>query len=163
LAAARVYVSNTTLWHTAVKRAPDSARAHALLGLERASAARRGERLAPEVAAAAEQSCRRAAQRAPLYELPQRRLGSLAIARRQWALAYEHHARAIELSIDRNDRPIAALAQLALDLPADWIAQHPEIGDRRDHALALLERGLRAYPYSPELHAAAARVHHRLG
>lgn len=163
LATARVYVSNTTLWHTAVKRAPNSARAHALLGLERAYEARQGEGLAPEVAEAAEQSCLRAAALDPLYELPQLCLGSLAIAREQWALAYEHHARAVELSIDRNARPIAALAQLALDLPSEWIAQHPEIGDRRNHALALLERGLRDYPYSPELHAAAARVHHRLG
>ena len=35
--------------------------------------------------------------------------------------------------------------------------------ERRAHALALLDSGLHAYPYSPELHAAAARVHHRLG
>jgi tetratricopeptide (TPR) repeat protein len=163
MAAARVYVSNTTLWHTAVKRAPDSARAHALLGLERVGEARQGERLAEDVAAAAERSCLQAQQLDPIYELPQLCLGALAIAREQWALAYEHHVRAIELSGDRNDRPIAALAQLALDLPSEWITAHPEIGDRRDHALALLARGLRAYPYSPELHAAAARVHHRLG
>ncbi|HVH99253.1 MAG TPA: bacterial transcriptional activator domain-containing protein [Enhygromyxa sp.] len=163
MAAARVYVSNTTLWHTAAKRAPDSARAHALLGLERVGEARQSERIDEQVAAAAERSCSRAAELDPLYELPQLCLGALAIAREQWALAYEHHARAIALSIDRNDRPIAALAQLALDLPSEWIAAHPEIGDRRAHALALLDRGLRAYPYSPELHAAAARVHHRLG
>jgi tetratricopeptide (TPR) repeat protein len=163
MAAARVYVSNTTLWHNAVERAPDSARAHALLGLERVGAAKRGEQLDEDVADAAERSCLRAQQLDPIYELPQLCLGALAIAREQWTLAYEHHARAIELSVDRNDRPIAALAQLALDLPSEWIDQHPEIGDRRDHAIALLDRGLRAYPYSPELHAAAAQVHHRLG
>lgn len=163
MAAARVYVSNTTLWRTAIERAPESARAHALLGLERVGEARRGEHLDEDVAAAAEQSCRRAQQLDPLYELPQLCFGALAIVRKQWALAYEHHARAIELSIDRNDRPIASLAQLALDLPSEWIAAHPEIGDRRAHALELLDSGLRAYPYSPELHAAAARVHHRLG
>jgi tetratricopeptide (TPR) repeat protein len=163
MAAARVYVSNTTLWHAAVKRAPDSARAHALLGLERVGEIRQGERLAEDVAEAAERSCMRAQQLDPIYELPQLCLGALAIAREQWALAYEHHARAIALSVDRNDRPIAALAQLALDLPSEWLAAHPEIGDRREHALTLLDRGLRAYPYSPELHAAAARVHHRLG
>lgn len=163
MAATRVYVSNTTLWHTAVERAPDSARAHALLGLARVGEARQGERLAEDVAEAAERSCLRARQLDPIYELPQLCLGAVAIAREQWAVAYQHHARAIELSVDRNDRPIAALAQIALDLPAEWIAEHPEIGDRRDHAIALLDRGLRAYPYSPELHAAAARVHHRLG
>jgi len=158
VAATRVYVSNTTLWHTAVKRAPESARAHALLGLERVGAARQGERLASEVAEAAERSCRRAEQLDPLYELPQLCLGALAIVRQDWVLAYEHHARAIELSIDRNDRPLAALAQIALDLPAGWLEQ-----DRKAHAIELLERGLREYPYSPELHAAAARVYHRLG
>lgn len=158
LAAARVYVSNTTLWHSAVKRAPDSARAHALLGLERVGAARQGERLVPAVVEAAEASCRLAVQLDPLYELPQLCLGSLAIVRQEWALAYEHHARAIELSVDRNDRPIAALAQITLDLPAGAL-----LGDRRQHAIDLLERGLREYPYSPELHAAAARVYHRLG
>jgi tetratricopeptide (TPR) repeat protein len=163
MAAARVYVSNTTLWRTAVDRAPESARAHALLGLERVGEAKQGEQLDEDVAEAAERSCLRAQQLDPIYELPQLCLGALAIAREQWALAYEHHARAIALSVDRNDRPIAALAQLALDLPSEWIDAHPEIGDRRDHAIALLDRGLRAYPYSPELHAAAAQVHHRLG
>jgi tetratricopeptide (TPR) repeat protein len=161
--AARAYVSNTTLWRTAVKRAPDSARAHALLGLERVGQIRQGERIVPAIAEAAERSCVRAEQLDPLYELPQLCLGALAIAREQWTLAYEHHARAIELSVDRNDRPIAALAQLALDLPSGWLAQRPELGDRREHALALLDSGLRAYPYSPDLHAAAGRVHHRLG
>ncbi|MFO7567848.1 MAG: bacterial transcriptional activator domain-containing protein [Enhygromyxa sp.] len=160
MAAARVYVSNTTLWHTAIERAPESARAHALLGLERVGEAQQGERLAPEVAEAAERSCLRAEQLDPLYELPQLCLGALAIARQQWGLAYQHHARAIELSVDRNDRLIAALAQIALDLPSSW---RDQIGDRREHAIALLDRGLRVYPYSPELHAAAARVHHRLG
>jgi tetratricopeptide (TPR) repeat protein len=156
-------VSNTTLWHTAARRAPESARAHALLGLEHIATARQGERISDEVLTAAEQSCRHAEQLDPLYELPQLCLGSLAIARQDWALAYEHHLRAIESSVDRNDRPIAALAQLALDLPSDWFVAHPDQPDRRQLALDWLERGLRAYPYSPELHAAAARVHHRLG
>jgi tetratricopeptide (TPR) repeat protein len=162
-AEARVYVSNTTLWHAAARRAPDSARAHALLGLEHIATARQGERISDEVLAVAEQSCRRAEQLDPLYELPQLCLGSLAIAREDWVSAYEHHLRAIESSVDRNDRPIAALAQLALDLPSDWFIAHPEQPDRRQLATEWLERGLRAYPYSPELHAAAARVHHRLG
>jgi tetratricopeptide (TPR) repeat protein len=162
-AAARVYVSNTTLWHEALRRAPDSARAHALLGLERVSAARQGEHVSADVLAAAERSCRHAEQLDPLYELPQLCLGSLAIAREDWVAAYEHHLRAVELGIDRNDRPIAALAQLALDLPSEWFDAHPESLDRRSLAIDWLDRGLRAYPYSPELHAAAARVHHRLG
>jgi tetratricopeptide (TPR) repeat protein len=67
------------------------------------------------------------------------------------------------LSVDRNDRPIAALAQLSLDLPSEWFLAHPDQPDRQQLATGWLERGLRAYPYSPELHAAAGRVHHRLG
>jgi tetratricopeptide (TPR) repeat protein len=162
-AEARVYVSNTTLWHAAARRAPDSARAHALLGLEQVAKARQGEQISDEVLAAAEQSCLHAEQLDPLYELPQLCLGSLAIAREDWIVAYEHHLRAVESSVDRNDRPIAALAQLALDLPSDWFAAHPDQPARRQLAADWLDRGLRAYPYSPELHAAAARVHHRLG
>ncbi|WP_106390720.1 tetratricopeptide repeat protein [Enhygromyxa salina] len=163
LAEARVYVSNTTLWHEAARRAPESARAHALLGLERVGEVRRGDQLAPKVEAAAEDACRRAQRLDPVYELPQLCLGSLAIVRKDWVAAYEHHARAVELSVDRNDRPIAALAQLSLDLPSEWFDAHPELGDRRSLSIAWLERGLSAYPYSPELHAAAGRVYHRLG
>ncbi|KIG18716.1 TPR domain protein [Enhygromyxa salina] len=163
VAEARVYVSNTTLWHEAARRAPGSARAHALLGLEYSGAARAGDHLDDEIAAKAEAACRTAQQLDPLYELPQLCLGSLAISRKDWTAAYEHHARAVELSVDRNDRPIAALAQLALDLPSAWLRQHPELGDRRHLSRSWLERGLGAYPYSPELHAAAARVYHRLG
>jgi tetratricopeptide (TPR) repeat protein len=162
-AQARVYVSNTTLWHEAARRAPDSARAQALLGLEQIAAARQGERISDEVLVAAEQSCLHAEQLDPLYELPQLCLGSLAVAREDWVAAYEHHLRAVELSVDRNDRAIAALAQLSLDLPSDWFIAHSDQPDRRQLAKDWIDRGLRAYPYSPELHAAAGRVHHRLG
>ena len=163
VAESRVYVSNTTLWHEAARRAPDSARAHALLGLERVALARRSERLSPELMLAGEDSCMLAAQLDPAYELPQLCLGSLASAREDWPLAYEHHVLAVELSIDRNDRPIASLAQISLDLPSQWFVHHPEFGDRRQLSRSWLERGLRAYPYSPELHAAAAHIYHRLG
>ena len=163
LAEARVYVSNTTLWRVALVRAPESARAHALLGLDRVGEARQGEHLDEDVLAAAERACRDAERLDPLYELPQLCLGQLAVVRQDWVAAYEHHARAIELSVDRNDRPLASLAQIVLDLPSTYAATLPELRDRRAHAIALLDRGLRAYPYSPELHVAAARVHHRLG
>jgi tetratricopeptide (TPR) repeat protein len=163
LAEARVYVSNTTLWRAALVRAPDSARAHALLGLERIGEARQGEHLAANVVAAAERACQRAEQLDPLYELPQLCLAQLAVVREDWVAAYQHHARAVELSVDRNDRSLAALAEITLDLPSGYFEIRPELGDRRAHALAVLDRGLRAYPYSPELHAAAARLHHRLG
>lgn len=169
LAATRAYVSNSTLWHHAVRRAPDSARAHALLGIERLAVGRHAEgRLAPGVAEAAEADCLRAKRLDDQYELPELCLAILASAREDWSLAYEHHARAVELSIDRNDRSLAAMAQLALDLPSEWLARHPELpgasaGDRQHLALTHIERGLSAYPYSPELQFAAGRVYHRIG
>lgn len=163
-AAARAYVSNTTLWHKAVERAPDSARAHALLGIERLATGRRPDGLAPAVAEAARRDCLRAKQLDPEYELPELCLAKLAAARRDWGNAYEHNRRAVELSVDRNDRAIAAMAQIALDLPHAWLLAHPELGtDRPALAKQTIERGLSAYPYSPELHAAAGQVFHRLG
>lgn len=172
IAASRAYVSNATLWRVAVRRAPDSARAHALLGLERLGTGRRPDHLAPEVAQVVTEQCERARELDPEYELPELCLAELAVAERDWVGAYEHFARAVELSVDRRDRPIAALAQLSLDLPSDWLIAHPELmeeleGSASDPrvalALAHLRRGISAYPYSPELHAAAGRIHHRLG
>ncbi|MFV8749494.1 tetratricopeptide repeat protein [Nannocystaceae bacterium ST9] len=154
LAAARAYVSNATLWRAAVRRAPDSARARAMLGLERLAAGRRPDRVEPEVAAVVREQCEHARELDPLDELPVICLAELAVAERDWIAAYDHYARAVELGVDRQDRPIAALAQLALDQPG--------LDDRR-LALDLLARGLSAYPYSPDLHAAAGRIHHRLG
>ena len=63
-AASRAYVSNTTLWHEAARRAPDSARAQALLGLERVGAARQGEHTREAVLEAAG-AARRGPARAP--------------------------------------------------------------------------------------------------
>jgi tetratricopeptide (TPR) repeat protein len=81
-------------------------------------------------------------------------LAELAVAEQDWVSAYDHFTRAVDLAIDREDRPIASLAQLALDQPRV---------DGRAQALDLLARGLSAYPYSPDLHTAAGRIHHRLG
>ncbi|NVB40017.1 hypothetical protein G6O69_19385 [Pseudenhygromyxa sp. WMMC2535] len=164
LAATRTYVSNTTLWRVALRRAPDSARAHALMGLQRLATGRQADGLAPGVEEVAARDCARARELDPRYELPWICLAELAVAREDWGAAFEAHQRAVSVSVDRNDRSIAAMAQLALDLPGEWLQVHPELGeDRRALAGSLLSRGLRAYPYSPELHAAAARVHQRIG
>lgn len=154
LAAARAYVSNATLWRVALRRAPDSARAHAMLGLERLATGRRPDHVEANVATAVREQCEHARSLDPLDELPVICLAELAVAEHDWIGAYDHFARAIELGIDREDRPIAALAQLALDQPG---IDGPEL------AVDLLARGLSAYPYSPDLHLAAGRIHHRLG
>jgi tetratricopeptide (TPR) repeat protein len=157
LAAARAYVSNATLWHTAVRRAPDSARAQAMLGLERLAAGRRPDRVEADVAAKVREQCEHARALDPLDELPMLCLAELAVAEQDWVSAHDHFSGAVELAIDREDRPIAALAQLALDLPDVEDVDGPE------RSLDLLARGLGAYPYSPDLHATAGRIHHRLG
>ncbi len=156
LAAARAYVSNATLWRAALRRAPDSARARAMIGLEALAAGRRPDHVDPELAAAVREQCMLARSLDPLDELPVICLAELAVAERDWVPAYQQFALAVELGVDgqRLDRPIAALAQLALDQP-----------DVDTHALATewLARGLSAYPYSPDLHMAAGRIYHRLG
>lgn len=157
LAAARAYVSNATLWRTAVRHAPDSARAQAMLGLERLAAGRRPDHVEADVAAVVREQCEHAQELDPLDELPVLCLAELAVAEQDWVTAHGHFEHAVELGIDREDRPIAALAQLTLDQP-----YRPDI-DPRDQALDLLARGLSAYPYSPDLHLAAGRIHHRLG
>jgi tetratricopeptide (TPR) repeat protein len=154
LAAARVYVSNATLWQAAARRAPDSARAQAMLGLERLAAGRRPDRVEPAVAEAVRERCEHARALDPLDELPVLCLAELAVAEQDWTGAFEQFELAVELAVDREDRPLASLAQLALDRPGI---------DGRERSLDLLARGLSAYPYSPDLHMAAGRIHHRLG
>jgi tetratricopeptide (TPR) repeat protein len=158
VAAARVYVSNTTLWRAAVKRAPTSARAQAMLGLDRLVAGRRPDRaIEPEVAALVREQCEHARELDPLDELPILCLAELAVAEQDWQAAHDHFVAASELAFDRKDRPLASAAQLALELPGDT----PDMGPTR--ARELLARGLSAYPYSADLTAAAARIEHRLG
>lgn len=153
LAAARAYVSNATLWRAAVTRAPDSARAHAMLGLDRLATGRRPDRVDPQVAALVREQCEHARELDPLDELPVLCLAELALAEQDWITAYQHFVLASELGVDRQDRPIAAAAQLALELPDQGPARARE----------LLARGLSAYPYSPDLQGAAGRIEHRLG
>jgi tetratricopeptide (TPR) repeat protein len=125
-----------------------------MLGLERLAAGRRPDHVEADVADAVRERCENARTLDPLDELPELCLAELAVAEKDWVRAYGHFDRAIELAIDREDRPIASLAQLALD--------QPDV-DGRALALELLEGGLSAYPYSPDLHMAAGRIHHRLG
>lgn len=157
--AAFVYRNNGALWATATARAPGSARAHAAYGelvLRNIPAdATAADKLAP--LSQAEAHCRNAERLDPTYELPQLCFARLAAAREQWSEAYHRYGAALKWSPDRNAPLLAGLAETALDLEGV-----PE--DRRTAmAQRHLETGLAAYPYSPELHAAAGRIFHRTG
>jgi tetratricopeptide (TPR) repeat protein len=156
-ASTSVYGSNVTLWRVAVSRAPDSARAQAMVGLTLLVQGRERELPDADVLTQVGDHCAQALELDPRYELAHLCFARLATARRDWVTAYEHHTRAVELSPDRNDRSLAALAQLSLDLPGFDDRQ------RRAAALGHVARGLREYPYSPELRVAAGRIAHRIG
>ncbi|MBZ5709687.1 tetratricopeptide repeat protein [Nannocystis pusilla] len=159
VAAAAVYRDNSHLWGVARERAPDSARAHAALGelVVRnvpADAPREDKALA---FARAEAHCRNAERHDPRYELPQLCFARLAAAREDWPAAERRYRTALAVSPDRNAGIFAGLAEVSLDLPAT-----PET-TRTDLARRHLAEGLASYPYSPELHATAGRIFHRLG
>lgn len=159
VATAAVYRDNSHLWAIARERAPDSARAHAVLGelvLRNipADAPKEDKALAH---ARAEAHCRNAERHDPRYELPQLCFARLAAAREDWPAAYRRYQAALAVSPDRNAGIFAGLAEVSLELP-----DTPET-TRTDLARRHLAEGLASYPYSPELHAAAGRIFHRLG
>lgn len=153
------YRSNGQLWAVARALAPGSARAQAstgeLLIASQDTTTDKARRAA--VLARAEAHCIHAERLDPHYELPQLCFARLAAARQDWREARRRFAAALTHSPDRNARILAGLAQTSLDLP-----DHSE-DQRRQLALAALERGLHEYPYSPELHDVAGQIFHRLG
>lgn len=153
------YRSNTQLWTIALQRAPGSARAHAVMGellLANLGAAQGRDRQAVQRALAGAH-CTFAERLDPTYELPQLCFARLAAAAEDWDEAHRRFAAALAVSPDRNARIFAGLAQTSLDLPRRSDAE------RRRLALDALDRGLTAYPYSPELHDVAGQIFHRLG
>ncbi|WAS93229.1 tetratricopeptide repeat protein [Nannocystis punicea] len=158
VATAAVYRDNSHLWAVARERAPDSARAHAVLGelVVRnvpADAPREDKALA---FARAEAHCRNAERHDPRYELPQLCFARLAAAREDWSAAYRRYQAALAVSPDRNAGIFAGLAEVSLDLPATSETTRTDLARRH------LAEGLASYPYSPELHATAGRIFHRL-
>lgn len=159
VATAAVYRDNSHLWGVARERAPDSARGHAVLGelVVRnvpADAPREDKALAY---ARAEAHCRNAERHDPRYELPQLCFARLAAAREDWPEAYRRYQAALAVSPDRNAGIFAGLAEVSLDLPATSETTRTDLARRH------LAEGLASYPYSPELHATAGRIFHRLG
>lgn len=153
------YRSNGQLWAVARTVAPGSARAQATTGelLIASQDQATDQTRRNTVLARAEAHCIHAERLDPDYELPQLCFARLAAARQHWSEAHRRFAAALERSPDRNARILAGLAQTSLDLPDLSEAE------RRELALAALERGLHEYPYSPELHDVAGQIFHRLG
>ncbi len=160
VAAAAVYRDNSHLWGVARERAPDSARAHAVLGelVVRNVPADAPREDKASRSPAPRLHCRNAERHDPRYELPQLCFARLAAAREDWPEAYRRYQAALASSSpDRNAGIFAGLAEVSLDLPANVR------DDAHDLARRHLAEGLASYPYSPELHATAGRIFHRLG
>jgi tetratricopeptide (TPR) repeat protein len=157
--AAWVYASEGRLWEIALRRAPHSARANAIMGELWIARMRRSERAAADLSlrARARGSCANALRLDPLDDLGHMCRARLATVQRDWSTAYVEFERAVELSGPRADRALVALASTALD------ENSVPYAIRKQRAFAHLERAVREYPYVAEVFAVAARIHHRLG
>lgn len=159
-ATTQVYRSSGTLWSVAIRRAPGSARAQAIFGELLLANRDPVERDTPAELRRfinVRSHCRRALKLDPLDEISHLCTARLAIAQEQWNQAEHSLRRALELSVDRNHRILAALAEITLDLP-------DKTEDlRREESLALLAQAIREYPYAVEVWSAAGRILHRIG
>lgn len=157
-AAATAYKSDARLWEVALRRAPDSARAHALLGELTIATMRATEGDEdPVLLARARAHCRRALALAPEDALPHLCAARLAVQLEQWTLAQRHFEAALARARAREDRILTALASVTLD-----VAELP-YAERVARVDALLARAEREFPYASEVAAASGRLMHRLG
>ncbi|MBX7081798.1 MAG: tetratricopeptide repeat protein [Nannocystaceae bacterium] len=157
--AASAYKNDARLWEVALQRAPESARAHALLGELAIATLRRGgeDEGDPVVWARAQAHCLRALALAPGDALPHLCAARLAVARKQWSAAHASFEAALDRARAREDRILMALASVTLDVPELPYAERIARVD------ALLARALREFPYASEVAAAGGRLLHRLG
>lgn len=156
-ASANVYRSDRRLWEIALRRAPDSARAHAVVGeLATIDFVETGS-TDDAVRVRARSHCRIARRLDAGDPLPWLCAGRLAAAERDRERAYRSFAAAHARASVRRDRTAAALAAAILDRPGT------DAEDRAVEALELLRGAMREAPYSSALAAVAASVHHRLG
>lgn len=156
-ATATTYKTDGRLWEIALRRAPDSARAHALLGEILVTNLQADAAADPVLVARARAHCMRALQLAPDDALPHLCAARLAVAGKAWRVAHAHFERALQRARAREDRILTALASVTLDLDD---VPYPERVDRTD---ALLARAVREFPYASEIAAVSGRIEHRLG
>jgi hypothetical protein len=155
--AIRPYANNTTLWDAALRRAPGSARAHAMVGLQLAATLDSRELVDADLRRRALVECRIARRHDPWEELAHICTARVALIDRDLGAAVTAMDRALATPSLRRDRLLAVAIELALEDPrVPW----PE---RPARALDLAGEALLHYPYSPEVAAAAARVAHRAG
>ncbi|MCA9587380.1 MAG: hypothetical protein KC657_18765 [Myxococcales bacterium] len=160
LGAAHSYRNGVQLWTDALAQAPGSARAHALYAeglLANADPSDRGEIAHELLLARVEAHCLRARDLDPDDALGHVCLARLALIREAWAAAHDQWLRALAKSSERNARILAALALHSLDLPGLSASQRPQL------AAEYVARGLREYPFVPEVWATAGRIAHLTG
>ncbi len=156
-AASAVYRSDTRLWEIALRHAPDSARAHAIVSEQLLHRYVETGSTDAGVLARAVAHCDIARVRDPLDPLSWLCHGRLAMQARHWALAHRDLSRALELSAQRRDAIAAGIAELTLartDLPFEV---------RSRQALAQIEEITASAPYSAAAALAAGQLHHQLG
>lgn len=156
-ATATTYKTDGRLWEIALRHAPDSARAHALLGEIIVSNLRDDAAADPVLLARASAHCARALALAPDDALPHLCAARLAVAGKHWPTAHAHFELALARARAREDRILTALASVTLDLED---VPYPERVERVD---ALLARAQREFPYASEIAAVSGRIEHRLG
>ncbi|MCX4243684.1 hypothetical protein [Paraliomyxa miuraensis] len=155
--ASTIYRSDLRLWETALRHAPGSARAHAILGELYVAQLGDAPNPDPKPLTRASTHCTMAQHLAPRQALPWLCEARVAVAAHDWARAYDRFTRALELGMPRRDRVLTALASVVLD--------HPDLPyeDRTVRAREFADRAIREYPYSALAAATAAGIHHRLG
>lgn len=164
LATTRSYRAEGPLWATALRKAPGSSRAHAVTGLLELSRLRHAHRapdpgLLPRIRA----HCQNATRLDPQDPLAHLCRARLAVFERRWGPAHAAFGRARELGGIPADRLEAALAEVTLDLDATSAESGSDGADFVQQSTLRSARALREYPYSADLHASAARIHHKLG
>ena len=157
--AAAAYRSDARLWTLTLRHAPHSARAHGVFGelLVGRLRSRPNPAAEPALRVRARTHCLLARRLDPLDAIGELCLARLATVEKDWSRARTHFERAATLEPVRRERAWVALASVLLDAP-DLPYQ-----ERIARAADLLERAQRAAPYSAEVLAVSAHIHHRLG
>ncbi len=156
---AAAYRSDTRLWEIALRRAPGSARAHAIYGeLLVAQLRRRPDpRDEPLMLVRARTHCALARAWDPLSDLSHLCEARLAATERAWARSHHAFQSALSHAGVRRDRAMVALASTALDLED---VPYPQ---RVERAFEWLAQARAEYPYVAEVFAVSGRIRHRLG
>ena len=153
------YRSDSRLWQIALRRAPDSARAHAVTGELLVTLLREqpDPRDRPLLLVRARTHCALAVHYDPDSPLSPLCVARLAAAERDWTRSYAAFEEALTRMSTRRERAILALASTALDLPG------VPYGERTARAFSALERARREAPFVAEVFAVSGRLRHRLG